>query len=200
MLALSLMLAFAGAPALAAPAVVSAAGLSLEQADALERKLTAVVNGAGPTRRKAPPALTVSEDELNSYVAYKLRSKLPPEVSDLRLQFERDRLTATGLVDFDRLKDKLPPMGPFNPLSLLSGRVPAELRGRLPNDDGFGTIELEDARLGSLPIPVTLIEQAVARSTRSAERPQGVDVHAPFRLPYGIRRVRFQPGRAVVEY
>ena len=182
---------------LAGPPAAADAALSLEQADALERKLAAVVDG--PARRKAAP-LTVTEDELNSFVAFKLRSKLPPEVSDLRLQLDRDRLTANALVDFDRLKGKLPPMGPFNPLSLLSGRVPAELSGRVPNDDGFGTLELQDARLGSLPIPVTMIEQAVARSTRSADQPDGVDLHAPFRLPYGIRRVRFQPGRAVVEY
>jgi hypothetical protein len=91
-------------------------------------------------------------------------------------------------------------MGMFNPLSLLSGRVPAELSGRLDNDDGFGSFRLEEARLGSLPIPVTVIEEALARSTRTAERPQGVDLAAPFRLPWGIRRVRLQPGRALVEY
>jgi hypothetical protein len=190
--ALCLLAASASAPA--------AAGVSLAQAEALEAKLARAQAGLGAPRAKAPAGLTVTAEELNSYVAYKLRSKMPPEVSDLRVAFERDRLTANALVDFDRLKAKMPPLGPFNPLTLLSGRVPAELRGRLDNGDGFGTFQLEDARLGAVPIPVTVIEQAVARSTRTAERPQGVDLAAPFRLPWGIRRVRLQPGRALIEY
>ncbi len=193
MLALPLTLLLLIAP------TAASAGVSLAQAEALEAKLEQIQSRPGARRKPVAP-LQVSADELNSYVAFKLRSKLPPEVSELRVALDRDRLTANALVDFDRLRDKLPPLGPFNPLSLLTGRVAAELSGRLENGDGFGTFQLEDARLGSLPIPVAMIEQAVARSTRTPERPDGVDLAAPFRLPYGIRRVRLQPGRAVLEY
>ncbi len=184
---------------LLAPAPASN-GVSLAQAEALEAKLARVQAQRATSRGKPQAPVVVTAEELNSYAAYKLGTKLPPEVSDLRVALERDRLTATALVNFDLLKAKLPPMGMFNPLSLLSGRVPAELRGRLDNDQGFGSFQLEDARLGSLPIPVTVIEEALQRSTRTAERPQGVDLATPFRLPWGIRKVRLQPGRALVEY
>lgn len=194
--ALTLVLLLGAAP----PVAIDTAGLSLEQAESLDRKLRAIRSGGAVARRRLPTPLTVTEDELNSYVAYKLRADLPPALSDVRVRFERDRLAGGAVVDFDQLKDKLPPFGPLNPLSLLSGRVPTEFSGRLPNEDGFGTLELEELRLGSLPVPISLVEQAVARSTRTAERPEGFDLHAPFRLPYGIKRVRLQPGRAVLEY
>jgi hypothetical protein len=192
---LALVLLLGAAP----PSALGTARLSLEQAESLGRKLLAIQHGAA-ARPRPPAPLTVTEDELNSYVAYKLRAQMPPSVSDVRVRFERDRLLGSALIDFDQLKGKLPPFGPLNPLSLLSGRVPTEFRGRLPNEDGFGTLELEELSLGSLPVPIALVEQAVARSTRTAERPDGFDLHAPFRLPYGIRRVRLQPGRAVLEY
>ena len=42
--------------------------------------------------------------------------------------------------------------------------------------------------------------QMVATATRSPRYPNGWDIHAPFRLPYAARRVRLEPGRAVLEF
>lgn len=185
-------------PAATAPAD---AAVTAEQAESLGRKLETIQNGGGgqAARGKARQPVVVTEGELNSYVNLTLRARLPPSVHDVRLKLDRDRLTGNAFVDFDQVKQGLE-LSPFNPLSLLTGRVPAEFSGRFPNDNGFGTLEIEEVRLGSLPIPLTVLEQAVARSTRNDERPEGVDIHAPFRLPYGIKRVRLQPGRAVLEY
>ncbi len=195
---IALLLVFALAAPAPAPASVSdSLGVSQEWAEALARKLQTALNAP---RGRALSPLIVTEGELNSYLNITLRSKLPPEISDLRLRFERDRLSANASVDFDLIKTKLPTLGPFNPLSFMTGKVPAVAAGRLSADNGFASVQLEELRLGSVPIPMTLVEQAVASSTRSAEQPQGVDVHAPFRLPYGIRRVRLQAGKALLEY
>ena len=40
----------------------------------------------------------------------------------------------------------------------------------------------------------------VAQATRSAKKPEGVDILAPFPLPWTARSVRLEPGRAVVEF
>jgi hypothetical protein len=40
----------------------------------------------------------------------------------------------------------------------------------------------------------------VSQATRSAKRPEGLDVLAPFPLPFTARRVRLEPGRALVEF
>jgi hypothetical protein len=45
-----------------------------------------------------------------------------------------------------------------------------------------------------------VLEQIIASATRSAEYPDGIDILAPFRYPYGMRQIRLTPGRAVVEF
>jgi hypothetical protein len=74
------------------------------------------------------------------------------------------------------------------------------LRGRLVNQDGFGTLVWEEIRLSSLPLPLGALSSMVAAATRSARYPNGVDIQAPFRLPYAARRVRLEPGRAILEF
>lgn len=144
-------------------------------------------------------SLELSEGELAAYLNTTLRTQVR-ELQNISVRLERDRLTGSALVDFEQLRNKLPPLGPFNPLALLSGRVPGEFTGRLQSANGFATFELESLQLGPISVPLALVEQAVASGTKSADRPEGVDIHAPFRLPYQVRRIRLLPGRAVVEY
>ena len=65
---------------------------------------------------------------------------------------------------------------------------------------GFGSFEAEEVLLATFRIPPSVVAQAVARSTRSAEHPEGFDILAPFRLPYAAKRVRLQPGKALLEF
>jgi len=147
-------------------------------------------------------SVVVRQAELNSWVNLTLAPQLPPGVSDLDLQLEKDRLVAKGMVDLDKLPVKQAAgASAWNPINFLSGRVAVELRGRLTTpEDGFGSFEAEEVRLASFPIPPSVVAQAVARSTRSAQNPEGVDILAPFRLPYAAKRVRLQPGKALLEF
>ncbi len=149
---------------------------------------------------KPPPAkrLLVSDAELSAYL--NLAAKLPPSVSNLEIHFERERIAAKGLLDLDQLQGKLPSGGALGGFSLFSGRVSVQLKGRLQSDDGFGTFQLEDARVGSIPLAPAMVAQLVAAATKSADAPQGFDILAPFRFPYGVRTVRLSPGRAVLEF
>jgi hypothetical protein len=163
--------------------------------DSLARKL-AEMERLGS--RKRPPVL-VTEAEATSYLNLNVAAKLPPGLSQPVLRFERDRISASGFVDLEVVKGKvaLPAAnGSINPLMLLSGKVPFQVTGRLENQDGFATFEIEEVRLGTWPLPITMVEQVVATATRSAQRPGGVELHAPFRLPYSVNRIRLEPGRA----
>jgi hypothetical protein len=88
----------------------------------------------------------------------------------------------------------------WSPLSLLGGQVPVEIGGRLVNADGFGTIEWDSVYVASIRVPISVLEQMVVSATKSDKHPDGVDIHAPFRLPYSVNRVRVEPGRAVLEF
>jgi hypothetical protein len=169
-----------------------------ERAEALARRIAEFESrykaGKPPKDKNVP----VTDAELTDYL--NLAVKLPASVSGLEVRFEREKLQLKGLLDLDQLQGKLPGGGMLGAFSLVSGKVQVALKGRLQNDNGFGSFSAEDVRVGSIPISPAVLEQIVAAATRSQDNPQGVDILAPFRYPYGIRQVRLSPGRAVVEF
>jgi len=198
MLELVVLLAAQGAAAAAPRPAPPRAGLSWAEADALDVKLEAIDKRQKNGRTARAETVEISESELNSYVNLKL--KIPEGVTDVALHLDRERVAATALVDLDKVQAK-PASSSWNPMSLLGGRVPVSLRGKLvAQDDGFASIEFEEVKLGALPLPPTALEQLVVAATKSRENPEGLDVLAPFRLPYSMKRVRLQPGRAFLEF
>lgn len=182
------------------PRPVPRPGLSWAEAEALDRKLVEIEQRQAARARKGKTdTVTVTESELNSYLNLTLGAKIPKEVKDLQVKLEHERLQATGMVDLDQVKAKMA-VSSWNPLLLMSGFVPVLLRGRLVNSDGFGSIIWEDVRVNAWSVPIGLLEEMVARSTRKPDNPEGVDISAPFRLPYSVRRVRLEPGRALLDF
>lgn len=182
------------------PRPVPRPGLSWAEAEALNRKLVEIEQRQSARARKGKTdTVTVTESELNSFLNLTLGSKIPKEVKDLQVKLEHERLQATGMVDLDQVKAKMAASS-WNPLLLMSGFVPVLLRGRLVNRDGFGSIIWEDVRVNAWSVPIGLLEEMVARSTRKPDNPEGVDISAPFRLPYSVRRVRLEPGRAFLDF
>jgi hypothetical protein len=172
-----------------------------EAADGLERRLKVIEADWRSKRAPAEPSVLVRQAELNSYVNLTLASQLPPGVTELELQIEKDRVSAKGMLDLDQLPVKQAAgASPWSPINFLSGRVPVELRGRLTSQDGFGSFEPEDIRLATVPVPASMLAQAVAQATRTADNPQGFDILSPFRLPYGAKRFRLQPAKILIEF
>jgi hypothetical protein len=167
-------------------------------AESLARKLTAIEAKKRAKVRK-PETVVVTEHELNSYLNLKLGADMPTGVSDVQVSMQRERLEATGQIDLDKL-DLKKGQSPFSPLALLSGKVPVLLRGRLQSLNGFGNVQIEEVQLATIPVPLSVLERLVANSTRNAQNPQGFDINAPFRFPYQVRRVRIEPGRALLDF
>lgn len=194
-LAVLLLLLAAPQAAPAARPAPARPGLSWEDADALARKIAEMERRFHGGKAAPAPTVQVTEAELNSYL--NLSVQMPPGVSAVDVRLEEANVAAKGLVDLDRVQGR--PWG-RGPLSLLTGVVAVELKARLGSQDGLGTLDIQEARLGALPIPVSLLEQLVASFTRTPEQPQGFDIRTPFRLPYAMRRVRLQPGRALLDF
>jgi len=173
--------------------------LSWADADDLQAKLDGVA--ARLREGRAVPALTVTERELNSYVNLSLAAQLPKGVSDPTIRIANGRLMARAVVDLAPFRAQVKSPGGWNPLSLLPDVVPVDATARLVDvQDGFASLELEEVRLSSIPLPPAVLAQIVAASTKTQSRPEGFDVLAPFRLPYSLRRVRLAPGRANLEF
>jgi hypothetical protein len=177
------------------------AGLTWAAADALARKLDDVERAqARPGKARLRASVEVSAAELNSYLNLTLGAKMPPELSEVEFAILPGRLAGTGLVDLDRLKAKAPPQGPWSPLSFLSGQVAVELKTQLPSRDGMGNFLVDEVRLGGVSLPVSLLQQVVLSATRTRDNPAGFDLSAPFRLPYAVRQVRLEPGKAWLDF
>lgn len=191
----------AGAPPPVPPPTPAPSPYSTTLAEGLAQKLDALLRRSQLKKPPREKTVSVSEPELNSYLNLTLGPKMPKGVSDVVVRFERDRLTARALVDLAEVQAKIPSGSLGGLLSFLSGKVPLEARGRLDAaEDGFSTFAIEEVNLSTIPVPVSMVEQLVVSATKTAESPQGFDVHSPFRLPYDLKRVRIQPGRALLEY
>ena len=174
------------------------AGLSWAEADALTRKLADIEVRARRTPRKAE-TVRVTQGEVNSFLNLTYAPEMPTGVTDVDVLFGMQKITARALLDLEQFRGTVE-IPAFSPLALLSGRVPVELTGRFVNQDGFGAIEWESAYISSFRVPISMLEQIVVASTRTAERPEGFDIHAPFRLPYEVKSVRLEPGLAFLAF
>jgi hypothetical protein len=173
---------------------------SWPQANSLTRKLEAIEKRRKDPRPR-PETVLVTEGELNSYLALTMGPKMPPGITGVQVRLERERVSALGYVDLDRWGQTLKSSSSsFSLLALLGGQVPIELRARIPTNDGFGTLEWEHIRISSLPVPLRALEELVAAWTRTPGQPGGFDIRAPFRLPYSARRIRLEPGRALLDF
>jgi hypothetical protein len=200
-LPLALLVAPVLVPAPAADPPAAAEAYSPVDAEALSRKLDALARRAGGGVPPRERAITVTEPELNAYLNLTLAPRIPKGVSDLVVKMEQDRLAAQALVDLSLVQDQLPAGSLGGLLSFLSGKVPLRARGRLVAPEvGFSAIALEEVSLSTIPVPMSVVEQLVASATRSPSSPQGFDIRSPFRLPYDLKRVRLEPGRARLEY
>jgi hypothetical protein len=175
-----------------------ASGPTVAAAESLARKLTSI-EARKREKVSKPGTVVVTEHELNSYLNLKLGQDMPTGISDVQVSMQAERLQATGQVDLDKLDIKKG-SSPFSPLSLLSGKVPVLLRGRLQSLNGFGNVQIEEVQLATIPVPVSVLERLIATSTRSASNPEGFDINAPFRFPYSVKRVRIEPGRALLDF
>lgn len=188
-------------PAPTANRRAAAAGQSWEEADSLARKIEEAERRrkekAGSARR--PLTVTFTDRELSSYLNLSYAEKLPKGLSNVDVRFERERVTAKGMLDLDRIKGKVR-QDSWSPVSFMSGVVPVEATGKVSGKEGFGTVVWETVYVSSVRVPIAMLEQMVLSSTKNEEYPEGFDINAPFRLPYAARTLRVDRGRAVVNF
>ena len=176
----------------------SRAGLSWAESDALGHKLAAIEE-RHKAQSTAHQTIPVTQGELNSYLNLAYASQLPKGLTDVDVRLGRERIDAKGMVDMEQVRG-VTAGATWSPLALLGGRVPVEIGGRFTNADGFGTIEWDTVYVASIRVPISVLEQMVASATKSDKYPDGFDIHAPFRLPYSVNRVKLEPGKAVLEF
>jgi hypothetical protein len=187
--------------ALASVMVLAAAPrVSPQQADAFARKLAIIsAQSTLATRAAAVRRTAVSEDELNSWFAYRAQPLLPQGMSEPQLTIVGNgRVMGTATVDLDTIAKQRRSKGVLNPWNLVGGRVPVTVAGVLRTQNGRGQFDVEETTVSGIPVPTALLQELVAYYSRTPSAPDGLRLDDPFELPANIRQIEVGQGQAVV--
>ncbi|MFB3906300.1 MAG: hypothetical protein ACE15E_22885 [Acidobacteriota bacterium] len=139
----------------------------------------------------------LAESDLNAYLAAKIQERPRKDVESLRIQMKEAVFTTFLKVDFDQVEIKGDSMTVGLLKALLRGKQTIEFDGRLQTENGKGTYAVERATLNGLPLPPSLVNSILSAVGRRQDPP--FDPMEPFELPYGIKRVKVEPGKARLE-
>lgn len=172
--------------------------LSKQEGDRLQRKIEEITKNGSAL--PVPPRRTpVSENEVNSYLAFNAKEKIPHGLTNPEITIVGDGwLAGRVLVDLDEFKRYRNPRGFTDPLRYISGKVPVTARGVLRTHEGKGQFQLGSAEILRVPLPKPILEELVTFFSRTPENPKGFDIDAPFDLPAKIREVVINKEEAVV--
>lgn len=190
------LLLFVAALSLAGPGG-GAPARSREEGDRLQRKLDELARNAAaePVRPGRTPA---TQSEVNSYLAFNLKDKIPRGLANPEINILGDgSLAGRVLVDIDEFKRGRGTEGALDPLSYISGQVPVTARGVLRTRAGRGQFQLISAELLGVALPKQMVRELVAYFSRTRENPKGFNLDAPFDLPAKIRSIEIEKGEAV---
>jgi hypothetical protein len=174
------------------------AAVSRQQAEAFARKVAQIQEQAA--RESAAARRTpVTQDEVNSWFMYSAHPVLPAGVSGPQLRMVgQGRVGGEVTVDLEQVAKRRGSGGTFDPWSYLGGRVPVVVEGILHTEAGRGRFELQSAEVSGVPVPKTILQEALTYYSRTPEDPDGINLDAPFQLPAGIDKIEVGQGQAVV--
>ena len=193
-----LMFACAAVAGSGAPALRADASYTRAEADAMQRKIdriAALPQGAGRRATMTP----FSEREVNAYLRFQLKETIPSGITEPVITIVGDgRVSGQAVVDLDAVSKANRSTSWFDPMRLLTGRLPVTAAGMLETRDGSGRFVLESAAISGVPIPKSVLQRVVSYYSTTPEDPDGIGLDDAFALPAQIVEIRVQPGQALV--
>jgi len=188
-LAVAVLLSFSFGLSYSNP-VQDSPGYSLEEAlkvvSLIEKiQLEQLEKGSGELRN-----VVVTEREFNSYIAYRIEVEKEEVMKDLRMKFLDDNRVECMLV-VDLREQKLP--------KILKPRMTLFLGGELEVKDGNVRLNLEDLFLESQRIQPAVLDLVIFLGSKITGE-EAFSMSDWWVLPYGIKDIRTQKGKARFYY
>lgn len=143
-----------GSGSAAADSTAMAAATGRELAREVEAKVIALGQGEGGET-------TLSTDELDAWIRYRLKGFFPSYVSDVSTAIEGQRLVLSGRVALKEVPD-IEKMGPA--VMLFGDTAMVVARGELDGlTEGRGIYYVDEVRVGVVPLPNAMRDQLLAR-------------------------------------
>lgn len=169
-------------------------------ADRARDKIDAIA-AAGEAPRPSRAKLIrseLTEAEINAYLDVHGPDVLPSGITRPELRLRNDgRVWARATVDLDAVR-RARPRTWSDPLFYVMGAVEVVAAGVVSADEGVGRAQLESATVGGVSVPPVVIREVLQFYTKSAARPGGIDLDAPFELPANIRSAVVERGRVAI--
>jgi len=140
---------------------------------------------SGPLRE-----IVISESELNSYIAYRIETEKEEIMKELRLKlFEKNRIE--GKIHIDLRGQKIP--------QFIRPEMDFYFAADLPTDNGKVKLDLKELFLENQPIQPWIIDLIIAISARISNT-EASSISDWYELPYGIKDIKTQNGKAIFYY
>ena len=175
---------------------------TLSKADAarFQSKLIQIEKNAvtAPKRGAGPRATEVTDTEVNSYLKFLAGTQVPVGIADPILHGVGDgRVTGSAVVDLDAVRTQKKRTW-SDPLAYLTGRLPVSAQGTLTTTNGTGRFVLESAEISGVTVPKSLIQELLTYYSKSADRPNGINMDDPFQLPSAIKEIKVGTGSTTI--
>lgn len=171
---------------------------SKRDAASLKQKVAAITAHAEQASNASRRTI-VTENEVNSYLAYEAGDQIPAGVVEPSIAVVGGgRLSGRAVVDLDAVRKQKAPTSLLDPMNYLMGRLAVTAVGTLKTANGVGHFELESSSVGSVPIPKILLQEIVSYYSRTPEKPAGISLDDPFQLPARIREIQVDRGHAII--
>jgi hypothetical protein len=139
----------------------------------------------GPLRE-----ITITESELNSYIAYRIDTEHEEIMKELRLKlFENNRIE--GKIHVDLRGQKIP--------QFIRPEMDFYFSADLLVDSGKVKVDLKELFLGDEPIQPVILDLVIAVSAR-LNKTEATSINDWYELPYGIKDIKTHKGEAVFYY
>lgn len=172
--------------------------ISREQGNSLAGKIDAINENAA-AKLASPKRTAVTEPEVNSYLAFNIKEKIPRGLAQPQIRMiGNGQLAGRVFVDMDDFRRGRSSGGIVDPLNYISGQVPLTARGVLTTRNGKGQFQLTGAEMNGVPLPKAIVQELVSFFSRTANNPNGFNLDDPFNLPAKIRDIMVNPAESVV--
>ncbi len=170
---------------------------SVADADHFDAKLNAILQRGG-ARSGSPLRTTVTENEVNAYLVHRGRAQMAAGIVDPKIRIlGGGRVTCQAVVDLDAVRESRP-RSMFDPMRLVSGRLPVVATGVVHAKGGVGTIAVESVLVSGFQVPHVVLQELVSYYSKSSAYPDGIPLDSTFVLPAGIREIEVWTGQAVI--
>ena len=166
--------------------------------ETLKQKV-AVINAHAERPTRQGRRTTVTESEVNAYLAYDAGTQIPAGVVEPSVTIlGAGRLSGRAVVDLDAVRKSKNATSFWDPMSYLTGRLPVTATGTLKTSNGTAQFVLETAAIGGVPIPKLVLQEIVSYYSRTSSNPAGIGLDDRFALPARIREIQVERGQAII--